>query len=327
MKVPLAATIASTLLSTSQSAAKWNRNICPTACSDVGYSPEHWDVYTSVERLSWCNQTMLTVLNIHGNVADLSKTTRLSACAISSSLDPVPAFKASNESHAARKVHLAKRRSSARMAETSPMSLPMNNATAKVEVQTLTSKASGREHAPNVMRAAQAAAQYVHQGGSSKETIVFAYHNGSTVGLYSGGKLKNSAVLDLLDQLIKTVSLPATSTVPAKTAIQVCGQGRSGDYSAGIVSIAADVASGRDSLSFAQDAVAAWQSASCVSLGDATTSKHQALVQQVQESPGLQPNVTRGLVAPRTDMCEIRSVVSGDTCSILVSKTLLQLIR
>lgn len=68
------------LLFVGLSTAYYNQDICPLPCSEVAYFSKDCDVYASVSRLAWCNQTMLVNFNIYNDINNPDSHNCLATC-------------------------------------------------------------------------------------------------------------------------------------------------------------------------------------------------------------------------------------------------------
>lgn len=57
-----------------------SRDRCPVGCSESGYNPGNWTVYHSVDRLTWCNQTMLLGFSLSNSLADPATHKSIRSC-------------------------------------------------------------------------------------------------------------------------------------------------------------------------------------------------------------------------------------------------------
>ena len=299
------------------SAQRYARNYCPATCGDVGLISREWNLYPSVSRLSWCNQTMLVNFNVNNNLNNPETTVRLRACTSDAGTSQV------NSGTATRA--LADSSNSLVQPRYSNTTVPANftseylqNSTAIVQVQTLTSGIGGGSLSYDLSLAASALqAQVVSSENIAGATISFAYSNGAVVGVYSGQKIKSESTQDLLQQLLQTLKSSTADTI----ILQVCQDTRNTDYTMGVIAIADST--GQVGLGTAQNALAAWNNRTCITAdGGFESSTSNMTVSQTAQSPLIQ---SRALVTPTKVQLEPRStcsatkVVSGDSCQSLAA--------
>jgi chitinase len=304
------------------SAQKNHRDVCPATCSDVGSASSNWNVYPSVSRLSWCNQTMLVSFNIYNDIDNPGTHVRLATCAsdadaslISSRVAAQAMTDASKpvvREVSAKSKHKSTVPATSTVQSASSTSISLQNSTAVVEVQILSSGTSGGPLASDLVLAASALQAQVGSGSNSQETILFAYSNGAVVGVYSGLKMESTSTHDLLQQLAQTVH-GSTADIAI---MQVCGHGRNADYVMGVIAVADST--GHKGLGMAQDALAAWDNATCVTLDNSSKSSINMTVHQLAQTPVIKPRSTPRELALR-DTCLTATVVSGDSCSSLAT--------
>jgi chitinase len=59
------------------------RSRCPASCDDAGLDPINWTVYHDVNRLSWCNKTMLLDFALYNSLDDPRTHASIRCCAAS----------------------------------------------------------------------------------------------------------------------------------------------------------------------------------------------------------------------------------------------------
>ena len=294
----------------------WTRSLCPTTCSGSGYATQDWDVYTSVDRLLWCNQTMLVAFNIHNPIDSPNTQTRLAVCTVDA--DETGPGIGSREDRGHRRnspPHITRKDSTPQVPETSSL----QNSSATVQVKLLKSKSASRLDSSAIVRAANGVRQYVESLPQQAETIMFAYDNGAVAGLYSGAKMKAGAWSDITPLLLQEL----TSSNPATAAAQVCSDGRNADYSLGMICVASRQEYASESLALVQQAVASWQQSTCLELTDSTKSVSTKTIGQVAQTPlSVIYGSETAQVSQGSAVCSAIQVVSGDSCSSLVSAPL-----
>ena len=287
---------------------------CPAACAG---DPGNWTVYTSIARLAICEQPMLLDFAIYSPLSGPDAFIKLRTCTAGSSDDFKNALAAndnpSGRSPVGKDPQSKKRRNfgcvPAAREEKRTMGLTASNELGRKSVQDVTA----------VLDKAQ---NYLANSSDCEETWIAGYHKGIAVGLYAGSAIDShasfsSAVQHLLTRI-------ANEVVPKNMVIQLCGEGRTADQVLGVV-----VDSSGD-LTIVQNAVKAWNDATCFR-GNHTTSQLHDI--SVFESPLLGLNASSGNSTNSTNStvktshalwarsdCRTQTVVSGDSCGSLASK-------
>ena len=239
------------------SGQRYVRNYCPATCSDIGLVSRNWDVYSSVDRLSWCNHTMLVSFNINNDLNNPDTRVHLAACTSGedTSLISIALVESSNST-------VPSRHSNSTVPSNSKsISGLLQNSTAVVQVQTLTSGTSGGSLISSLSLAASALQAQVVSGESiTRATISFAYSNGALVAVYSGKNMESTSTKYLIQQLWEALQSSIADTI----IIQVCDDSRNAGYTMGVIAIADPT--GQTGLGIAQSALTAWNNSTCITL-------------------------------------------------------------
>lgn len=322
----------------------YNRNYCPEACTKVGSAAGNWNVYSSVDRLSWCDQTMLVSFNIHTNPD--ATTLRLGACTVGDATSTSTSSSQSSEVdapdiRASRRRDLAARDTSpdaATASKSTPKLSWLLNTSDVVNVQKFSYGTNGSALAADVVLAANALQQQLSvDGGVANQTLLIAYSKGAVVGVYSGARIEDTSTNDLLQQLIETFQGNGSSTAAPNTAVhQVCGDDRS---ALGVLGVVAYAGPRQTGLGMVQGALAKWSNATCVSQaflavdddgevnGEGSSPKSAAtnsslVIHQSPFTPAVLPSTNSARAVPRAAEASCREiqVVAGDGCASLATR-------
>ncbi|KAJ5712456.1 glycoside hydrolase [Penicillium malachiteum] len=280
MRPQMLAAVAASLLVT-HSAALWSPiNACPSACAESN-DVSTWIPYHSADRLALCNQTMLLDFNIYNPLNDSASHSTIYACTTNSTSG------------------VASSSTSTSAATTTGIS-----STLELGVWGLTTSTED-----DVLSAIQDVQTYL--GGlvnDGKFSTIFGYSGKASVGLYIGGRLDPSnAAAAVADEISNYIS---SEGVYEQMAIQYCGS--TSNY---IVGLAINT---NGDLPAVQDFVESWSHSECVTGFDSSLYVSSSLTVEV----GLYKSSTLATRSTlhRRDTCTTAQVVSGDTCTTLVSE-------
>ncbi|KAI9651823.1 MAG: hypothetical protein M1829_002136, partial [Trizodia sp. TS-e1964] len=298
------------------------RSRCPASCHDSGLDPFHWTVYHSVERLSWCNQTMLLDFALFNPLADprTHVTIRCCAAGVEAAISPgVAASSGASGSLKSSAGRIARRDNPP--TDESPCS--PNGSFIQVK-ESLNIKFNGSGNSASThdfLQASQQLANYLDQKPPTcHQSVLFAYSGSAVVGLFAGSGVRSAS--SVLKQFIASVQGTGYSD---SVLVQLCpGIDRSSRYSMGIIANAhADVA-------FVQNAVAAWEMGKCVDVSDRADIWHNITMSIPNPANSTHGNATTlngtypatfaaRALSPRAD-CNTVKVAAGDSCSTLASE-------
>jgi chitinase len=302
-------------------------NYCPATCDVLGPESGNWHVYSSVQRLSWCNQTMLVSFSMYNDIDDAQTTVKISACTAGSSASSSSSLSARNvaflsgdapsdsASSTRGVVHGQARFRNLTAGSATNSSAPawMLNTEITVDVQQLSAGNTGASFNSDLVSAASALRQQLSDGkgvAGSNKTLSLAYSNGAIVGVYSGERILDDSTHNLLQDLIDTVTNGSTANT---IVMQVCGDDRNAHGILGVIAHA-DPDQKLGDLGAIQDALAAWNNATCVTLDGSSLSTFPMTVHQSASS------VRTATVKDRDTTCSAIQVVSGDTCASLATE-------
>ncbi|GIJ99593.1 hypothetical protein Aspvir_001727 [Aspergillus viridinutans] len=282
------------------------RSRCPDSCSILGLDPTGWPVYHSVDRLGWCNQTMLLNFALFNSLDDPKTHASIAACVADLSDDSEVTTNSTAVGNAS--------------------CLPEKNAnkttnvTGSLQLSSSASIQSGNASAVIAALNELHALSLLCEDGCN-ETIQFALSGQAVVGVYSGSGFAGQSVLSsVLEQLVDRVQ---SNGIGSELVVQLCDlHQRASRYSLGVIAhMGSDFAS-------VQQAVQAWKNNSCV-----TTTADQTVESWKNVTflaPVMPRNSTNGTsMATQSpclsqlntrDTCTTVQVVYGDTCTSLASE-------
>lgn len=285
---------------------------CPELCSVTGPNPSNWTRFVSNNDLNWCkNSTMLLSLPVHMPLSSDTTDSVFHAC-LSSRGGEVRNRVRDLQKREAEGIHI---RSEVGFLQSS----------AKTKLPNFANDAS------TAIKELQAKYLDVHHTDTN-QTVYFAKHGDSTVGIYVGGDVQKQGIATTLIQ--KLDDYVASGSDLAQTSLfQLCGEGRNADSVAGVV---ADGRGGLESVFAVQDFVKTWAESQCVTDVDVdgsskTETVHIAYV-RTDALPGQDGAKRRWASSPtahhggtavqlgRRGDCKVVQAVSGDSCSTLASK-------
>lgn len=301
-----------------QSCARRQRDWCPETCGTLGNVPGNWNVYRSVEPLSRCNQTMLVSFNVFNDLNKDDTTVHIGACTANVTNHSLTGRYASSHSS---KSTLRSRTGLSRSiyenvtdAANSTTPTWATNTTEVVNIEVLSAGTNGSHSASDIVSAATALQQMLTMDSQATEkTLLVAYSNGATVGVYAGERIGNDGTNDLLQKLIDTTNHGDTAET---VVMQVCGKQRNAREILGLV---ANTGTTNVDLGTIQNALASWSTAKCATLDNSLQSSESITLYQTPLVAAVQARGTpTELVARAT--CSAIQVVSGDSCSSLATE-------
>lgn len=268
-----------------------SRNRCPASCAENGWNPSNWTVFHQVDRLAWCNETMLLDFAIYTALDD-QDTNKTIRSYVANGGSPSPS------------------KSSA--------SCPGPNAKteqvfASLQMAWLNSNTGGS--VSDVVAASQQIERYLNQEETCNSTISFAYSGQAALGIYAGSPISRQGITtSVLRQFISTVQSKGISDT---LLVQLCGGDRNARYGLGII------ANVNANLASVQNAVQTWANGSCI-----TSYNGSSTWQTIMYSTPILPTATKGASTstraahvrePRTT-CSTVKVVWGDSCASLAAE-------
>ncbi|KAJ5377911.1 glycoside hydrolase [Penicillium cataractarum] len=292
MRIRVVATTVVSLLVT-QSIAR--RNIidnCPYSCG--ANDTTLWVSYHSTSRLTACNQTMLLDFTIHNALNDTQTQSTIYAC----TTDGTDANVSSKRSTAS-----------------------TNTTDVSLEVGTWGSSTSTAD--TELLSVIEDVAAYMGSSANDgKSSTIFGYNGNVSVGLYVGGRLERSSTASTVaDEIRSFINQKGASD---QMAIQYCGE--TSNYIVGLV-ISTD-----DDLPAVQQLVKTWSLSGCVTGFDSSESISSSLEVETGtdssissqrrslHTPSRHESSLHGHSLHRRSDCSTVQVVSGDSCTTLVSE-------
>lgn len=284
---------------------------CPAVCSSN--SPQDWTIYTSFDRLSFCDQPILFDLAIHTPVNDTSKTLKFRACTAKDSFEVSNAATAVVANDAVYDHRLIRK--------------------TKVTLE-YTQQGDASAHATQDVLSAVAKVQtYLGATTDLSKNIMLGYANGSVVGVYAGQALGKATASSVLDQVASHIKATASESILT----QLCGGQRDADHTFGVATSAvADLAA-------VQAALVRWSKGECASgsgittmlpgvsvwdipqrhaASNSTNSTSNSTVGHESSDQGLgqRSRSLLGLLSRDTGYCTTKTVHYGDSCTSLAKE-------
>ncbi|KND87771.1 Killer toxin subunits alpha/beta [Tolypocladium ophioglossoides CBS 100239] len=297
---------------------------CPELCSVSGPNPSNWTRFASNNDLNWCkNDTMLLSLPVHTPLSNTNTDSVFHAC-LSSRGGEVHARVQDLQKRALEGSHLYVR---------SEVSFVQSSAKTKLH--------SFAHDASSAIKELQAKYLDVPHADTN-QTVYFAKHGDSAIGVYVGGDVhKQSIAATLMQKLADYIASRPESDLAQTAIFQLCGDGRNADSVAGVV---ADGRGGLDSVFAVQEVVKTWAESRCVTDvdGSSKTDTIDIAYVSIDALPGQNGTTAdsnntigakRHFASPSTTylgandvqldrraQCKVTQVVAGDSCSSLASK-------
>lgn len=221
------------------------RDLCPVLCYISGQNPTNWTIYHDVERLNWCNQTMLLDFAIHNPLNDPNTHVTLRSCSVGEhaniNQDPGPLD-----------------------VGMTPLASP-NTQDTQASMQAASLGEPSQKNGESMAETIRPILDYLTQRVSDEKPVaLFAGSGKTTVGIYVGSKIQVQGVaITVLKQLIDDTQ---HREISERYLVQLCSsdRGRS-DFALGI---AVDT---KDSLDFVQMAARKWSEGDCLTAYDNQT--------------------------------------------------------
>jgi hypothetical protein len=269
---------------------------CPAACLDN--KPNNWTVYSSVDRLNICSQSMLFEVGIHKPV-DKGNGIRLHACTVGDSRNANTTVNALFEAFSETK-NLTKRANPKCAA-----------ATAATKVA-LTYGQQGTSDAPgdDAVIALENLQYYLEDDSNCDSSILFSYSNGTAAGIYMGSSFDKRTVKPLVSQLVDHIKM---SNPAGYMTVQLCGDERNSNH---VLGLAVDTTG---NIASVQSAIRSWSKAECVS--ELSSSSVWEDVHIWESTADLQPirQATERDLEARAECSTIR-VGANEYCPALASR-------
>ncbi|KAI5465033.1 hypothetical protein BGZ63DRAFT_401934 [Mariannaea sp. PMI_226] len=260
-------------------------NVCPKSCQVSESGSRNWTTYSSMERLSFCNETMLLDFAVHNPLGDSSKAHTIKACMVSSS---------------------PQSRGRTRYQRSQLTTRSKNGTTLPVEVAWSDSK--GPVDMVNAVTGMKGAQDWIE---SDKSTSVLFTHRGDTaVGIWTGALVIDDVQdAGLIDKFIERLNRDKATEIMV---IQACNQEYGADYSFGMAA-----AMGASPLQVVQDIVKSWTNSSYVAGIDKTSALDSISLSSTP--PAIDECTAPSRLASRAT-CKSIKAGDGDSCASLAKK-------
>jgi chitinase len=266
------------------------RNPCPGSCTSLGIESSAWPVFSSVDRLSQCDETMLLDFALYTDINGAAGQVKIRGCTADLYTDSTSFGNSS-------------------------CNAPEKSKTVTTSLQLGWDSGMATGSVSEVVAALEQLVAYETMNPyPCNETINFAYAGKTSVGIYMGSALHRQGLLtSILEDLIDRVEQEG---VTETTVVQLCDS-RTSRYSMGVI-----INSNEDLLA-TQMAVQSWRDTSCLDMPENTITWNN-LTYSVPVLSNSTSHWTRrdtGVkVFAREDTCTAIQVVSDDTCTTLASE-------
>ncbi|KAJ5116978.1 hypothetical protein N7456_001326 [Penicillium angulare] len=269
---------------------------CPASCSESGNNPSNWTVYHSVDRLSWCNETMLLDFVLFNSLSSGNTQKSIRACTVDGDNTTLHADSVS--------------------CETNKNNAATKSVTDSLKISQTTSTQSASEMS-DIVTVTEELESYIQQQFSCNTTSVFAISGKVAVGIYVGSQIQRQG---LTDSVVKEfITALKESTSPERFLLQLCSDDRSSRYGVGII------ADATGDLSAVQNAVQKWTNGSCVlSLGETSSGKDITFSMEVPpqaptstSTPKPSASHVARALHPRSTCTTTQVMYQGDLCADL----------
>lgn len=281
-------------------------SLCPVACSDAGPDPAAWTLYSNMDRLRACNETLVFDFAIFTKINNGQSKTSVRACTADFG-EGSPSTKRDDES------------------EFSAESAPVFEERITVPLQ-FVSEGSIRSNAidvasvDGVVAAGRQISDYLSNmksASGNKPTVAFTSSGPAVMVLYAGHQVRQQRIQDtVLDKFLKQVEEKGISD---SLVVEICDEKaeRGADYVLGIA------ASTKGDIPFLQDAAARWANGTCLTEAGRTSvlTDVSLNVPDVSSAPRPSSSSAAKMFKKRADgECEVRQVAPRDSCGALAAK-------
>ncbi|KAH6617548.1 hypothetical protein F5144DRAFT_660933 [Chaetomium tenue] len=274
-----------------------NIETCPARCSDSGANTGNWSVFANLNQLRHCQQAMFYDFSLYDPVDDPTINHRIHACAsFGPDFSKIPA-------------------SGAPVPPSSPVD---------VHFEVGWWQEGFGLAAPGLRSLIRQIRKYVDRGHGDTDApfVMFGQSGQATIGVYIGQGLLNQGIskspLAILQDNLENLNVSAPSL-----AMQLCGPKYGSTHAFGVM------VTSNGTFGPIQDAIRAWENATCLSFAGSTSFSGQAML----TTPLLQINLngttdpsrlnttihSRGALRARAT-CRTVQVQSGDGCAELAAR-------
>ncbi|KAL7932039.1 glycoside hydrolase family 18 protein [Trichoderma chlorosporum] len=277
---------------------------CPISCYDS--LPEHWNVFSSFDRLGICQQPLLLDFAIHAPLKDPDTTVKLRMCALDGSLPPSSPFKG------AKLFGLG-----------SSICFPADETMVSFDLSS--SHENGTATIDDLRNTVDLLQQQLMNPAYCKTEFLIGYNKGAVVAVYIGAAIEKTRTLSSVLHLIQ-VHLNTTASIgpPRDMHLQLCEEGRNGDQTLGVAINTAG------NISAIQEAIRTWSQAACINNVEERSTKLRDIRIFEASASDIRSNISVGSIdasaiqlwAKRqtANSCRTATVATGDSCGSLATK-------
>ena len=283
---------------------------CPSTCKNNAAS--NWTIYTSMDRLTLCDEPLLFDFAISNSVADPNTATKLRVCTAAGGNELTTTNAKFNGTSAEEPVVFTKRANdyvSTAVRSTAAVKLSWGDKESQEDSEPI---AAGLDNLRKF---------FEQDLECDASPFMFSYTRGVISGVYSGPFFGRATASNVIQKVLESIGSTAGSS---DLVAQICGKGRTSDHILGVI------ISTSGNITAVQNAVRSWSEAKCV--GDLDSSSELKDVTIFESPLGLSSNSTfSNSTSKRAATQELRAfhvradcryikVVSGDGCGTLASK-------
>ncbi|KAL6230234.1 hypothetical protein BDW75DRAFT_234560 [Aspergillus navahoensis] len=284
---------------------------CPAAC---GYNkPDSWTVYSTVERLTHCPETMLFDLAIKTPVDTPDAFVKIRACTAG---QPENANTTANALYLA----IAEDEHGLTTKRKRDVGECLSDSADEVKLSVQFGQQGGRtSQVDTAVAALEHLERFMGDDSNCDTPVLLAYTNGTVAGMYLGPGFGRDTATSVLGRLQKQVR---ENGVAETTLVQLCGVNRNAHHVLGVaVETTANVAAVQKFLS-------TWSNAECAADLDEMTEWDSISLSEVDQGLGrsLRSNSERrASEADRTPLqpraeCTVEKAIAGDNCDTLAAR-------
>jgi hypothetical protein len=300
---------------------------CPSTCVDYS-NPHSWIPYLNANRLRRCQEPLLLQLSVKQPLADPESNVLIRTCSLSSGLSVATAGEA--EIPGVENPKKAENIFQSSLEVTKACQSTGTNK--KVDINVFTNSGTGAD-SDKSLTLLDGMRTYFAAEDNCDESTIFAYQNGTTVGIYIGedlGKSTANTVLRALSERLANHGLAGNRTIA-----QLCGEGRASGTTFGV---AIDTT---DNLAAVQESVLNWSKGVCsneftlqliaplsnidimqLASSNSTNTTLSGNATTANNATTLRRHTSLNLPVSlhKRAACRYVEVISGDGCSILASR-------
>ncbi|KAL3486230.1 hypothetical protein BJX62DRAFT_246961 [Aspergillus germanicus] len=279
---------------------------CPAACGDS--KPDNWTVYSAVDRLAYCPETILFDLAINTPVDAPDAFVKMRACT---------AGEPENANTTANALYLAVTEQgtggSVKARRDLGDCVSKSADEVKLSLQ-FGQKGASVSQIDTTIAALKHLQQFMENGSNCDTPVLLAYSNGTIAGMYLGPGFGRDTATSVLERLQKQVR---ENRVAETTLVQLCGVNRNAHH---VLGVAVDTTG---NVAAVQRLLSTWARAECAADLDEMTEWHNIALSEVDQglgrSSGSNSERRATPLQPRAE-CTVEKAIAGDNCDTLAAR-------